>query len=83
MMSAQLGLTHVNVGEGESVTGTYVRSAHLASGKYAIVQNAKEFTLVPWQPQMERFRGREISGSVGAQGINWDTMSRRHKGLAL
>ena len=79
MMSAQLGLTHVNVGEGESVTGTYVRSAHLASGKYAIVQNAKEFTLVPWQPQMERFRGREISGTVSSQGINWDLTHSRRK----
>jgi Protein of unknown function (DUF3363) len=83
MMSAQLGLTHVHAGEGESVTGTYVRSAHLASGKYAIVQNAKEFTLVPWQPQMERFRDREISGTAGAQGINWDWNHTRQRGLGI
>ena len=68
MMSAQLGLTLVNVAEGENVTGTFARSAHLASGKYAIVQNAKEFTLVPWQPQMERFRGREVWGAVETSG---------------
>jgi Protein of unknown function (DUF3363) len=81
MMSAQLGLTHVHAREGESVTGTYVRSAHLASGKYAMVQNAKEFTLVPWQPQMERFRGREISGTASANGINWDWNQSRQRGL--
>ena len=83
MMSGQLGLTHVNVGEGEGVTGTYVRSAHLASGKYAIVQNAKEFTLVPWQPQMERFRGREIAGTASVQGINWDWNQTRQRGVTL
>jgi type IV secretory pathway VirD2 relaxase len=82
-MSAQLGLTNINVGEGESVTGTYVRSAHLASGKYAIMQNAKEFTLVPWQPQMERFKGKEISGTAGAQGINWDWNHTRQRGLGI
>jgi hypothetical protein len=80
-MSAQLGLTHVNVAEGENVTGTFIRSAHLASGKYAIVQNAKEFTLVPWQPQMERFRGKEISGKAATQGINWDWSQTRRPGL--
>jgi hypothetical protein len=83
MISAQLGLTHVNVAEGENVTGTFTRSAHLASGKYAIVQNAKEFTLVPWQPQMERFRGKEISGTAGAQGINWDWNRSRQRGLSI
>ena len=83
MMSAQLGLTLVNVAEGENVTGTFARSAHLASGKYAIVQNAKEFTLVPWQPQMERFRGKEMSGTAGAQGINWDWDRSRQRGLSI
>jgi type IV secretory pathway VirD2 relaxase len=83
MMSAQLGLTHVNVAEGENVSGTFVRSAHLASGKYAIVQNAKEFTLVPWQPQMERVGGREISGTVSAHGINWDWDHSRQRGLTI
>ena len=83
IVSAQLELTHVHAGEGESVSGTYVRSAHLASGKYAIVQNAKEFTLVPWQPQMERFRGREIAGTASVQGINWDWNQTRQRGVTL
>lgn len=52
-------------------------------GKYAIVQNAKEFTLVPWQPQMERLRGREVSGTVGGQGINWDWDRSRQRGLGI
>jgi type IV secretory pathway VirD2 relaxase len=83
MMSAQLGLTHVHAGRGESVTGTFVHSAHLASGKFAIVQNAKEFTLVPWKPQMERFRGREVSGAVESQGIKWDWNHSRQRGLGI
>lgn len=78
LLSNELGLKHVNVGEGEQVTGTYLRAAHLASGKYAVMLHAKEFTLVPWQPQMEKVRGKEISGTVGASGISWDwTGSRR------
>lgn len=83
LLSAQMGLTPVSTAEGENITGIYVRSANLASGKYAIVQNAKEFALVPWQPQLERLRGKEIAGTVGAQGINWDWGHRRGQGLAI
>jgi Protein of unknown function (DUF3363) len=62
----------VQMQEGEIVTSTYLRPAHLACGKYAIMQNAKKFTLVPWQPQTEQYRGREISGMANTRGIKWD-----------
>jgi hypothetical protein len=72
--------------EGEIVTCIHLRPAHLACGKYAIMQNASTFTLVPLaagQPQMERFSGREISGTVDSQGIVWEFGNRQRRGLGI
>jgi len=82
-LSKQLGLAYLEPREGERVSGIYERAIHLASGRFAVVQMAKEFTLVPWQPQMERFQWKEISGKAGAQGINWDWSGGRRQGLGL
>ncbi|MBL4800367.1 MAG: relaxase/mobilization nuclease and DUF3363 domain-containing protein [Emcibacter sp.] len=53
------------------VTGTYKHSIILASGKYAVLTKAKEFTLVPWRPVMEQARGKMISGIIRGNSISW------------
>jgi Protein of unknown function (DUF3363) len=55
----------------------------LASGKYAVIQKSKEFTLVPWRPEFEQFRGKSLSGTTGSQGINWDWNPKRSQGLGI
>ena len=72
VLSKELSLTHSNTLQGEHITGTYIRSFTLASGKYAVIQKSKEFTLVPWQVEFEAVRSKMISGTATAQGINWD-----------
>ncbi len=81
-VSARSGLGHANPLEGEQFSGTYKHSVTLASGKYAIIENAKEFVLVPWKPGLEDFRGKLISGTANNQGISWDWGSRK-KGLGI
>lgn len=44
----------------EVFTGT----TQLVSGKYALIENTSEFTLVPWRPVMDERLGRQISGVV-------------------
>lgn len=45
-LSKQLGFIYMEPQDGELVSGTYERTVHLASSKFAVVQMAKEFTLV-------------------------------------
>ena len=44
------------------------------------MQKAQEFTLVPWRPDMEPMRGKEITGTTSAQGIQWEWGPRRGLG---
>ena len=56
---------------GEAIRGFYREAVQLASGRYALVENAQEFTLVPWRPVIERNLGREVVGLVTDGGISW------------
>ena len=50
--------------------------------KYAVIQKAREFELVPWQREFESTRGKPISGVAGGQGIAWDWNGRK-RGLEI
>ncbi|HVB67648.1 MAG TPA: DUF3363 domain-containing protein, partial [Acetobacteraceae bacterium] len=66
---------------GDPIRGTYREAVHLASGSYALVENAQEFTLVPWRPVIERSLGREVVGLVTDGGISWQI--GRDRGLGI
>ena len=83
VLSKELGLANAQLGEGDRIDGTFSRSVNLASGKYAVIQKSKEFTLVPWRPEMEQFRGKTLSGTASGQGINWDWNAGRNRGLGI
>jgi type IV secretory pathway VirD2 relaxase len=83
VLSNELGLTQTHLVEGERISGTFSRSVHLASGKYAVIEKSKEFTLVPWRPELEQFRGKSLSGTASGQGINWDWNKKRGQGLGI
>jgi len=66
---------------GETIRGTYREAVQFASGRYALVENAQEFTLVPWRPVIERSLGREVVGLVTDGGISWQI--GRDRGLGV
>ena len=78
-LSEELGLAYVEARPGEPVEGTLRRSVQLASGKYALVENSREFTLVPWRPILERHVGKQVSGIMRDDGISW-TIGRQRGG---
>jgi type IV secretory pathway VirD2 relaxase len=80
-LSKELGLPHNAPIEGEQISGTFTKSVTLASGKYAVIQKALEFTLVPWRLDMEPMRGKEITGTASAHGIQWERGPRRGLGI--
>ena len=66
---------------GDTIRGTYCEAIQLASGRYALVENGQEFTLVPWRPVIERSLGREVVGLVTDGGISWQL--GRDRGLGI
>ena len=70
-------------GEGERVSGVFTGTTNLVSGKYAIIESAYEFTLVPCRPVMGDRLGRQISGMVRASGISWDFTRARGVGIGM
>ena len=70
-LSSELGLNFVPVEEGERVEGILRRRVDLASGRFAVVENGRDFTLVPWRPVIERHMGKEISGVARHGGVSW------------
>ena len=81
-LSNQLGLAYVETRSGEPVEGTLRRSVELASGKYAVIEKSREFTLVPWRPVLERHIGKQVSGVMRGDGISW-TIGRQRSGPSI
>ncbi len=80
--SATSGLQAAQLLEGERFEGSYSRPISLASGKYAFFENSKEFTLVPWRPRFEDFRGKNLTGKVSGSTIAWE-LAGRNRGLGI
>ncbi|HLN24789.1 MAG TPA: DUF3363 domain-containing protein [Patescibacteria group bacterium] len=68
-------------GEGETAQGTFKQTVALSSGKFALIENAQEFTLVPWRPAIEDRLGREVMGVVQGGGVSWQLGRKRGLGL--
>ena len=74
------GLEFAPAAEGVRIAGIVRRRLDLASGRFAVIENGHEFSLVPWRPVFERQIGREISGVMRSSGsISW-TFGRERQG---
>jgi len=64
--------------------GVFSKTIERPSGKFAVIEKSREFTLVPWRPIMERRRGQSIIGRASrGGGISWDIRGRqRDRGLS-
>jgi type IV secretory pathway VirD2 relaxase len=78
-LQSELGLGWRDVGEEGTAQGKLVRRVDLASGRFALLSDSLEFSLVPWRPEMEQRIGRELSVRVGGGGISW-TIGRERSG---
>lgn len=81
-LTEELGLPYAEAGPGDQIGGTLRRSVELASGKYAVIEKSREFTLVPWRPVLDRHIGKEVSGVMGGEGISW-TIDRQRSGPSV
>lgn len=81
-LSGELGLRYVEVQHGERIEGIYRRRIDLASGRFAMIEKSREFTLVPWRPVLERNLGKQVSGIARGETISW-TLGRQRSGPSV
>jgi len=81
-LSDELGLVYVEAKSGARIDGTYRRRLDLATGRFALIEKSREFTLVPWRPVLERSLGKRVSGIVRDTGISW-TIGRQRSGPSV
>jgi hypothetical protein len=81
-LSQELGLPFGEAAAGERVEGLYRRRMDLASGRFALVERAHDFTLVPWRPVLEAHVGKPMAGLVRGDAISW-TIGRGRSGPSI
>ena len=81
-LSKELGKSFAAPLDGERIEGVYRRPLRLASGKVAVIEKSKEFTLVPWRAALERQRGKLVSGVTRGGEISWNFTRRRSLGIS-
>ena len=72
-IAAETGLSFHPVDDGERIGGVYQRRLTLASGRFALIVNevSREFSLVPWRPEVERALGQAVSGTIRGRAVQW------------
>jgi hypothetical protein len=81
-VSRELGLPYTEFGGEKRIEGTYHRRLDLASGRFAVIARARDFTLVPWRPVLDRSPGKIVSGIVRGNVISW-TIGRSRSGPSV
>jgi type IV secretory pathway VirD2 relaxase len=80
-LASRRGLPFRDLAEGDAMRGTLREQIRLASGTYALVENAQEFALVPWKPVIDNRIGQEVSSVMRGGAVNWQL--GRERGLGL
>lgn len=66
-----LGKSFAEAAMGEIIEGRIGQRVDLEGGRYAVIERARDFTLVPWKPLLEQRIGRQASGILRESGISW------------
>jgi type IV secretory pathway VirD2 relaxase len=80
-VATETGLEHRPLDEGQRVAGLYRRSVMLASGRYAVLEDGKAFSLVPWKPVIEQRLGQQLAATVRGNAVSWDVGRSRGVGI--
>jgi type IV secretory pathway VirD2 relaxase len=69
-LAATVGKRYATAQDGQ-IEGRYRGPIQLVSGKFAIVERSRDFTLVPWGPVLERQIGKPVRGVQRGESISW------------
>lgn len=66
-LQQELGLTYQPTASGERMKGQISKTVKLATGRFAVVQKGKEFSLVPWRQAMVLRKVKALGIEVGRE----------------
>ena len=81
-LSDELGMPFVEARAGERIEGRLVRAVEMASGRHALIERSRDFTLVPWRPVLARQIGKPVAGIMRDGRIDW-ALGRQRGGPSL
>jgi hypothetical protein len=68
----QTGLSNRPLKAGREIEGKFKQVYQTPNAKFAIIERGHEFSLVPWKPNLERMRNRQIQLSMSpGGGLTW------------
>jgi hypothetical protein len=70
-LARRLSASYVPAEPGRQIVGIYDRSVTTPTGKLAVIRHQDTFTLAPWRPALEPFKGRAVMGLVGPTRVTW------------
>ena len=76
-LSGELVLNYTEARPGERIEGIYRQPLDLASGRFAVIEKSREFTLVPWRPVLEQSIGKQVSGVLRGDTVSWNLGRQR------
>ncbi|MBB5986535.1 relaxase/mobilization nuclease RlxS [Sphingobium lignivorans] len=81
-LSDELGLPFAEAGQHERIEGRFARTVELVSGRHALIERSRDFTLVPWRPVLGPHVGKSVSGIMRDGGISW-SLGRQRSGPSI
>jgi hypothetical protein len=70
-LSRRLNASYLPAEPGRQIAGVYERSITTPTGKLAVIRRQDTFTLAPWRPALEPFKGRAVMGMIGPNRVVW------------
>jgi hypothetical protein len=71
-ITAETGMVHRQLVEGERIAGVYRRLVVTSSGRFAMVDDGMGFSLVPWRPVVEQRIGQHLAATVRGNDVVWN-----------
>ncbi len=71
MLQRETGKTWRPVPDSEAVSGVYRQSVQLVSGRFAMLDDGKSFSLLPWRPVLNRCLGNQVSAVGQGSSACW------------
>ncbi len=76
-VAQRLGKEFTHAPRSGRISGKYAERLDRPGGRYAVIERAKDFSLVPWREVMDRNLGKQISGAVRGNRISWTLSKNR------
>jgi len=81
-IARETGLLYRPLTGRECVIGIYRHSIQLSSGRFAMLDDASGFSLVPWRPVIEKRLGQRISASIFRGKVSWRISMHHEQSVA-